>query len=424
MVKHEPPSSRETEEYLLSCCLQNEQAIDVACDYIDKEDFYIPSNGSIFDTIVTMRLGGEAVDTATLAAKGVKQDFLHYLTDLPVLFGHTKDYAQSISQLALRRRIIKAGHQMVETATENNDAEAVLDASEALLYQARGRGASEGPSPLRELLRAAEGRIDDAHAGKAHYSLQTHLEKLNEVIVGLAPGTFNILAARPAQGKTALGLEIAKHAAQEHRVAMFSVEMTKDELVDRLLASTSNVPLTNLRAGKVTDPEQIYLHNAVAELARLHLTIDDSSSSMFEVHRKVRRMAARGPLGLVVIDYIQLLSMGKGRMKEENRQQEVAGISRQMKLMAREFGVPVLALSQLSRPERKFDGANSKPPKPTLASLRESGALEQDADQVWFLYRADEESPEVELMVAKNRSGPTGKVLLHFIPHLTKFIEV
>lgn len=423
MQSHEPPSSRESEEYLLSCCLQNENSIDLACDYIDKDDFYIPSNGRIFDKIIEMRLAGEAVDTATLGGKGIDKDFLHYLNGLPALVGHTKDYSQTIAGLALRRRVIRAGHQIVEVATDNADAEAVLDDSEALLYAAKGRGAKDGPVALRELLRSAEARIDEAHEGKSHYGLRTHLSKLNEVIVGLCPGTFNILAARPAQGKTALALEIARHAAKEHRVAMFSVEMTKDELVDRLLSSTSAVPLTNLRAGKVSEAEQMFLHNAVAELSGIHLTIDDASSTMFEVHRRTRRLAARGPLGLVVIDYIQLLNLGRGK-SIENRVNEVAQISRQMKLMAREFNVPVLALSQLSRPERKFDGGNSKPPRPTLASLRESGALEQDADQVWFLYRENEESPEVELQVAKNRSGPTGKVMLHFIPNVVTFVEL
>lgn len=423
-MKHEPPHSTDSEEYLLSACLQNTEALDVACDFISKEDFYIPSNGAIFDRMVEMRLAGDAIDVATLSAKGCKRDFLHYLYELPSLVTHTTDYAKSISTTALRRRVIVAGHRMVEIASENIDAEAVVDAAEALLYSARGEGASDGPVPLRDLLRAAGTRIDEAHAGKAKHGLLTHLDKLNEVIVGLTPGTFNILAARPAQGKTALALEIAHHAAKDERVVMFSVEMTKDELVDRLLSQTARVPLTNLRAGKVTEEEQIYLHNAVADLAGTHLHVDDESATMSEIQRRVRRLASRGPLGLVVIDYIQLLSMGRGKFKEESRQQEVASISRQIKLMAREFNVPVLALSQLNRPEKKYEGEKSKPQKPTLASLRESGALEQDADQVWFLYRANEESPEVELMVAKNRSGPTGKVMLHFIPHLVSFHEL
>jgi replicative DNA helicase len=172
----------------------------------------------------------------------------------------------------------------------------------------------------------------------------------------------------------------------------------------------------------VTEQEQVYLHNAVAELAQLHLTLDDSVATMSEIHRRTRRLASRGPLGLVVVDYIQLLHLGRGKANE-NWVREVAEVSRQMKLMAREFNVPVLALSQLSRPEKKYD-TGGKAPKPTLASLRDSGALEQDADMVWFLHRQDEVSPEVELIVAKNRSGPTGKVMLHFVPHLVSFYEL
>lgn len=423
MSSHELPHAKDAEEYLLSVCLQSADALDLACDYVGAEDFYVPSNGVVFDKMVGMRLQGEALDVATLTSKGVKRDFAHYLWDLPSLISHTKDYAQSVASTATRRRVVQAGRKMVETAQENNDADAVVDECESLLYAARGKSADGGPSPIRELLRDAERRIDDAHEGRAQFSLTTHLKKLNDVIIGLAPGTFNILAARPGVGKTALGLEIASHAAKECRVAFFSVEMGKSELVDRLLSSTSRVPLTNLRAGRVTEQEQVFLHNAVASLADLHLHIDDSASTMSEIYRRVRRLSSRGALGLVVIDYIQLLGIGRGKYREESRQNEVAGISRQIKLMAREFGLPVLALSQLNRPEKKYEGEKSKPQKPTLASLRESGALEQDADQVWFLHRKDELSPEVELMVAKNRSGPMGAVTLHFIPHLTSFIE-
>lgn len=422
-MKSEWPHSREAEEYLLSCCLQSQESIDVAADHITKDDFYIPSNGQLFDLMLGMRMSGEAVDLGTVGAKWGDRPFLHYLLSLDVLFSHTKDYAASVANLSLRRRIIKAGRQIAEKGIEESDGMAALDASESLLCAARGGVASDGPTPIRELLRAAQERVDAAAEGKANYGLRTHLARLNEVIIGLAPGGFHILAARPAQGKTSLGLEIARHIAEEHRVLFFSGEMTRDELVDRMLAAASHVPLTNLRAGRLTPQERDKLHDAVASLSTLSLSIDDSSTSMLEVQRRIRRAASRAPIGLVVIDYIQLLSLGRGK-SHESRQQEVAQISRLMKLTAREFAVPVLALSQLSRPERKFDADNTKPKKPTLASLRESGALEQDADQVWFLYRANEESPEVELIVAKNRNGPTGKVMLHFVPHTTTFIEL
>lgn len=418
-----PPNSPDSEEYLLSVCLQSTDALDLACEYVAKEDFYKPSNGNIFDAMVEMRLAGEAVDIATLAAKGINRDYLHHLWEVPSLISHTKDYAQTVASTALRRRIVQAGRKMAEEAAENTDAEAVVDECESLLYSVMGKRRGDGPVPLRELLRDAEVRIDDARAGKAQFTLKTHLGKLNDIIIGLGPGTFNILAARPGVGKTALALEIAAHAAMEHRVAFFSVEMGKGELVDRLLSSTSHVPLTNLRAGKVTEQEQARLHEAVADLAEARLYIDDTSSTMSEIHRRVRRLSSKGPLGLVVIDYIQLLSAGRDRYREDSRQNEVARISGQIKLMSKEFSLPVLALSQLNRPEKKYEGEKSKPQKPTLASLRESGALEQDADQVWFLHRNDEMSPEVELIVAKNRSGPVGRTMLHFIPHLTKFME-
>jgi len=417
------PNSPDSEEYLLSVCLQSTDALDLACEYVAKEDFYKPSNGAIFDAMVEMRLAGEAVDIATLAAKGINRDYLHHLWEVPSLISHTKDYAQTVASTALRRRIVQAGRKMAEEAAENTDAEAVVDECESLLYSVMGKRGGDGPTPLHELLRDAEVRIDDARAGKPQFTLKTHLGSLNDIIIGLGPGTFNILAARPGVGKTALALEIAAHAAMEHWVAFFSVEMGKAELVDRLLSSTSHVPLTNLRAGKVTEQEQARLHEAVANLAEARLYIDDASSTMGEIHRRVRRLSSKGPLGLVVIDYIQLLSAGRDRYKEDSRQNEVARISGQIKLMSKEFGLPVLALSQLNRPEKKYEGEKSKPQKPTLASLRESGALEQDADQVWFLYRGDDMSPEVELIVAKNRSGPVGKTVLHFIPHLTKFME-
>jgi replicative DNA helicase len=416
-----PPSDLPAEEALLGACLCNDSACDTAIDMLRPEDFYAHKHGEVFGAMLELRLTGNPVDAITVGGKLPGQsNFLTHLADSCLSATNAKHYAEIVKDLHIRRLVIKAGQEMVEAGFDKGAVEAI-EASESAVYALGGVGVQDGPERLRELLLDATDRIDDTRSGKRSVGITTHLADLNDLITAITPGSFNILAARPSQGKTALACDILRHLAPELECVLFSVEMSKEEIVDRLLAAQAIVGLTRIRAGTVTDDDVRQIGDAVADMATWKLSIDDSCVTMFDVQRRVRKLSQHGPLGLVVVDYVQLLTMGRG--KQESRQNEVANISRGLKLMAREFKVPVLALSQLNRPDQKYEREKGKALRPTLASLRESGALEQDADLCMFLWRPKEEEPtNIELLVAKNRSGPVGKVQLLFVPHLVHFI--
>jgi replicative DNA helicase len=401
--------------------LANENACDVALDILRPDEFYAGKHGEVFGAMLELRIAGDPVDTVTVGGKlPAQKDLLAYLSDSCITATNVKHYAEMVKDLALRRMVIRAGQEMVEAGYERGAVEA-LEASESAVYALGGSRGADEPIQLREMLLDATDRIDDMRSGKRSLGITTHLSGLNEIITAITPGSFNILAARPSTGKSALACDFLRHLSPQMRCVLFSVEMSREEIVDRLLAAQAIVGLTRIRSGQVSDGDVKLIGSAVTDMATWRLSIDDTASTMWDVQRRVRKLSQRGEVGLVVVDYIQLLTMGRG--KPESRQQEVASISRQLKLMAREFKVPVLALSQLNRPDQKYEREKGKPMKPTMASLRETGALEQDADLVMFLWRPKEEDPtNVELLVAKNRSGPVGKVPLLFVPHLTKFI--
>lgn len=420
-----PPWDLTAEEAVLGAMLCNESACEAALDILSVDDFYRPDHGRVFDAMLQLRLANEPVDYITVAAKlgGEESDRLSVLQDSCLVAGHIRQYADIVRSTAVRRRVIRAAQEMSAVAYTSVSAEEAVEAAESAVHALEGSRVPDGPKALRELLYDATDRIQQAKDGTRKLGITTHLADLNALITALGPGTFNILAARPGQGKTALACDILRHVAQRERCALFSLEMSREEIVDRLLASEAVVGLTKIRTGDV-DPDAVRrIGDAVGGMGGWNMEVDDSVTTMHQVHRRVRRLARRTPLGLVVVDYIQLLTLGRGN--PENRQQEVASISRQLKLMAREFKVPVLGLSQLTRPERKYDSQGNRKSaaqKPTLQSLRESGALEQDADLVMFLWRPDEEDPtRVDLTVEKNRSGPVGKVKLLFVPHLVTF---
>lgn len=415
------PHDNSAEEAVLGAMLSNPSACETALDILKSDDFYSPKHGEAFGAMLEMTIAGEPVDVVTVGARlPALRGMLAHAQETCLVVGHVKEYARVVKDTAIRREVIKVGNELVEAGYEKGSEDA-LEAAESLVYALGGSGVRDDAIPLRDLLRDATGRIEEVKAGKRSMGITTHLSDLNALITAIVPGSFNILAARPSTGKTALACDFVRHLSPEMRCLLFSVEMSKEEIVDRLLAAQSIVGLTRIRSGEVTEQDTESITRAVGEMASWRLSIDDSATTMWDIHRRVRKFCQRGDLGLVVIDYIQLLTMGRG--KPESRQQEVASISRQLKLMAREFKVPVLALSQLNRPDQKYEREKGKPMKPTLASLRESGALEQDADLVLFLWRPDEaNATNVELLVAKNRSGPTGKVPLLFVPHLTKFV--
>lgn len=411
------PFSTETEQYLLSTCIVNEKAIDLALDLVSADDFYWPDNRKLFAKMVELHGRNTVVDVATLSAEGMDADYLHLLLDCPAISARTRDYAEQVAALSVRRRVIMAGMRIVDVAQSNPDANEVLDEAEAAIMGARGRETEDAPCLICETLDKFDFEVTSPHFG-----LRTHIDEINDIIIGMQEGSFNILAARPGEGKTCMACDIARNLSRDVHVLFFSVEMTKREVAERMIAAEGTVGLTKLRTGTMDERETKVACEAVAALRERNLTIDDSTTTMYDVQRKVRRVAARGDLSLVVVDYIQLLKMS--RRNYESKQQEVAEISRAMKLMAREYDIPVIGVSQLNRPERKYDTEKSKPQRPTLASLRDSGALEQDADQVWFLFHPEDNCHETEFIVAKNRSGPTGTAIVHFWPQFTTFYGV
>lgn len=414
-----PPNSQETELALLACCLSNDDALDAAIARLSPDDFYFPKHGAVFKAMVTMRLEGEAVDPQTVSA-GVEENGRQVVAaalDSEYVVGHINSYIDIVESLAVRRAAIKAAQTIQEEAYEK-DADEVLDTAERLVYTLRRETTGEGPLAITSILPEVGQRLEE---GRGHKAYRSPWQELDELTLGFSPGSYTIVAARPSQGKTCFALDLSRKTAKEGGVLFFSLEMTKEELVERLLAAESGVPLTRIRGGNLVPEDHDDIRRAIASLAKMSLYIDDSATTMGEIVHRVRRIAPKINLAMVVIDYIQLMT--HGTRAKENRVQEVAQMSRAIKLLAREFNVPVIALSQLSRPERKYkdDDGGNKTPKPTLASLRDSGALEQDADQVIFLYREDDEIPEVTVQVAKNRSGPTGKITLIFHPTLVTF---
>ncbi len=430
MTLHVPPHDLDAEQAVLGSMMVNTGACDTVIDIVGPEDFYRDAHASIFRKISELRLAGQEPDITTVSGAFTEDEleaaggrgFVCAMAEHVPAASNALHYARIIVNLALRRRLVRAGQEITEAAYNNVDADGVQDRAEALLSATRGREAEDGLTPMPELLCVAEARVYDAARGKKLCGRPTHLKGLNELVGGFEPGSYIVLAARPSMGKSLLAMNIARHYAAEQHVLFFSAEMSKEEMVDRLLACEASVALTRIRTGGVTPQDEIQLFKAIQTLASVRLSIDDTVSNMSEIQRRVRRFTQRRAIGLVVIDYIQLLTMGKGR--PESRYAEVTEISRSIKLMAREHKVPVLALSQLNRPDTKFLKEDAVQPRPTLSSLRESGAIEQDADLVAFLYKPLlSDNSNVELIVEKSRNSATGKIKLALIPHMMRFIE-
>jgi len=347
---------------------------------------------------------------------------VYHLADTVPVIGHIRQYAAQVRDLALRRGIIRAAQEIVDEAYDNLDADEVHDTAENQLAALRRQDQKDGPVDITVLVQAAEARIYDARHGKRSCGRRTNFTGLNQLIGGLEQGATIVLAARPSIGKSAMAMNLASHVAVDERVLFFSVEMSKDELVDRLLANTSGVGLSKIRGGEIDEEEAARLFNAAQTLAKLHLSIDDEVSTMAEIVRRSRSRAAKESLGLIVIDYLQLLNAGGGR--SESRQLEIGAMSRSTKLLARELRVPILVLSQLNRPDNRYGSEDSKQPIPQLSSLRDSGTIEQDADMVLFLHKPYlEDNEDVHLMVAKARNAQCGKIHLKFVPHTLTFME-
>lgn len=444
MLERIPPQSIEAEQAALGAMLLEREAISRAVELLRPEDFYREAHRSIFHGILDLFNRNEPVDLITLGEWLKSHEQLEaiggalYLTTMmqqvPTAAG-ISNYAAIIRNKSLQRQLIKTADEIMAAAYQGDrDLEELVDESEQKIFAIAERNLSNGFASLQELVKQQFYNIEDTKiSGLAGSGLNTGFSELDAITAGLQPSDMIILAARPSMGKTALALNIARNVAVSQQestaVALFSLEMSKEQLALRLLCSEARVTQDNVRHAMISDDDMGRLAQAVEKLWECPIYIDDTPSiSVLEMRGKCRRLKAEHGLGLIVIDYLQLMN-SSGRA--ENRVQEIAIIARGLKALAREMKVPVIALSQLSRMVE-----SRSPRRPQLSDLRESGAIEQDADLVLFLYRpayyGEEEllrinyDPErdknvTEVLVAKQRNGPTGTIKLVWMPEFGQF---
>ncbi len=432
------PHNLEVEESLLGAMLLSRDAITAAAEQrIDAGDFHKPAHGHVFEAIMVLYGQGEPVDPVTVAEELRRADLLDVIGGKPALVAlqagtpasaNAGHYAQVVGELALLRRLIVVAGEIAEMGyAAPSDVIETLDRAEALVFDVAERRVSESMVDLHQSLQGTLDHLEFLYGSDSEVTgVPTGYDDLDGVLLGLQPSNLIILAARPGQGKSAFGLGAAKHVATHANrpVLFFSMEMGHLELTKRLLASEARVDSKKLATGNIPEGDWSRLSHAVGRLAEAPLFIDDNPpSTVMEMRAKARRFRARnGDLGLVVVDYIQLMSSAR---RAENRQLEVSEISRGLKILARELETPVLALSQLNR---QLEYRQDK--RPVLADLRESGSLEQDADVVAFIYRDEVYNPDsddrgiAEVIVGKHRNGPTDTVRLAFIPQSTQFANM
>lgn len=426
-----PPFSLEAEEAVLACCLAHPDAVGKAIDIIDSFDFYRESYRHVFATICSLYNEGKDIDTITVSADLAKQGLLEEvggrallrtLVDVDGFAGNIENYARIVAERAAMRSLVEVGHQIAELGYEGlEDAVRLQEEAEALLFNARRSSSSDEGAELAELLAAEAKRIEDAARGVKTTGFTTCFSSIDEIIGGMLPGNLIILAARPSVGKTALAVNIAQRLAAQGSILFFSLEMGRAEITERIVAAESRVSLTRRRAGALNQEELGKCMKALDRMSKLDLRIEDPSAmTLLGLRSRIRRLATRKHPSLVVIDYLQLMTAGEGRT--ESRNYEISQITRGLKAMAKEFQIPVLCLSQLSRPPRELVTV----PRPKLSDLRDSGCIEQDADIVMFLHRNEKKDEpvdlsRVELIVGKNRNGPIGETTLHYDAAITRF---
>jgi len=432
-----PPHSIQAEESLLGAMLLSRDAIAAAVEVVSADDFYKPVHGHIYDAITALFGQGEPVDPVTVAdqlrraglldAVGGPAALVTLQAGTPAV-GSAARYGRIVEEHAMLRRLIGVAGEIAELGYEPPDDVALaVDRAESLVFDVAQRRVTDSMAPLRELLEQKLDHLEMLYErGESITGVPTGYTDLDERLAGLQPSNLVIVGARPSMGKTSFALGIAAHAALEAQtpVLFFSLEMSHLELTQRLLCAEARVDATRMRNGRLHESDWPKISHAVGRLAEAPMYIDDNPHlTVMEIRAKARRLKSRaGGLGLIIIDYLQLMT---GRHNAENRQVEVSEMSRGLKILARELEVPVVALSQLSRNlEMRADK------RPQLADLRESGSLEQDSDVVMFIYREELYNPETpdrgtaEIIVSKHRNGPTGAVQLAFLDHYTRFANM
>ncbi|MXW42206.1 MAG: replicative DNA helicase [Acidimicrobiia bacterium] len=432
-----PPHNLDAERAILGAMLLSRDAIAEAVNLLKDEHFYHPSHGLIYEAICSLYAKGEPADAITVSAELNRHDLsektggnvalVELQTGTPAAANAAK-YVNIVYETAMLRKLIEVGGEITELGYEGTeDVVKTVDTAESMVYQLAANRMVNTTASITELLPQNLDRIEQLYEKKdAITGLPTGFIDLDDMTGGLQPSTLVVVGARPAVGKTSFALSMATHAAMRANkpVLIFSLEMSQIEISQRMLCSEARVDGTRIRKGNLTDQDWTGITNAITKLSGAPIWIDDNAAvTMMEIRGKARRLRSQvGSLGMVVVDYLQLMT---GRSAAENRQVEVAEISRGLKTLARELNCPVLALSQLSR---NLEQRQDK--RPMLADLRESGSIEQDADIVMFLYRDEVHNPETtekgvaEVIVAKHRNGPTGKTKLSFVTNQTRFANI
>ena len=427
------PNDLLAEQCTLGGMLLSQEAIAEVFEHVKGQDFYAPKHETIFEAILALYSKGEPTDIITVTDQLTKNgelvkaggaDYLHTLTSIVPTAANAAFYAEIVQEKATLRRLVEVGTRIAQMGyTAQGDVEDLVNQAQADVYGVSKAGVGEDYVPLFDSIEDAIKEMEKAQKrGGDMVGVPTGFAGLDEMTHGLHPGQLVILAARPAVGKSTLALDFARNAAIRHNqpVIFFSLEMGRAEIAMRMLSAESRIYLQNMRKGSLSDNDWARIASVRGEINSAPLFIDDSPNmTLVEIRAKCRRLAQRVGLKMIVIDYIQLMTSGK---KVESRQQEVSEFSRALKLLAKELEVPVIAISQLNRNSEK-----SESKKPELSHLRESGSLEQDADVVILLHREDignKEHPragEADLIVAKQRNGPTDTVVVNFLGQFSKF---
>ena len=436
VVKRVMPHSNEAEQAVIGSMLMDADAITTAMEKISEDDFYNKQYGSLFKAMIELYNEGKTCDLVTVKSKleetgvpseVVSLDFIRNILEMVPTSANIKQYAEIVYEKSVLRNLIRANEDIAGKCYAGNETlEAILEETEKKIFDLIQSGSSGDYTPVRQVVLNVFEKIEKASQTKGSITgLETGFTKLDHQLSGLQPSDMILIAARPSVGKTAFVLNITETVAVKHNipVAIFSLEMSSEQLINRIISQNSMVSSQKMRNGDLSDSEWANIVESANIIGNSNIIIDDTPGiSISELRSKCRKYKLEHDLKLVIIDYLQLMS-GSGR--SDSRQQEISDISRSLKQLARELNVPVIALSQLSRQvEQRPDH------RPMLSDLRESGAIEQDADVVMFIYRDDyynkdsENKGIAEIIIAKQRNGPIGTVNLVWLPQYTKFANM
>jgi replicative DNA helicase len=434
----QPPQDIPAEQSVLGGMLLSKDAIADVLEVLQPGDFYQPKHQVVYDCVLDLYGRGEPADPIIVSAELERRGelariggapYLHTLIATVPTAANARYYAEIVSEKAVLRRLIEAGTRIVQlghNGAEGAEIDDVVDRAQSAIYEVTERRTGDDFVALEELLQPTMDEIDAiASRGGQAQGIPTGFTDLDQLTNGLHPGQMIIVAARPGVGKSTLGLDVARCASIKHgqTSVIFSLEMSRTEIVMRMLSAEARIRLADMRGGRMNDEDWTRLARRMSEISEAPLFIDDSPNmTMMEIRAKARRLKQRHGLKLIVLDYMQLMTSGK---RVESRQQEVSEFSRNLKLLAKELEVPLIAISQLNRgPEQRTDK------RPMLADLRESGSLEQDADMVILINRPDaweRDDPragEADLIVAKHRAGPTNTITVAHQLHYSRFVDL